>query len=76
MDFYEPQGHHGEFELGKVQYSTPNFFWPVVSYKSICIKTQNPGKAQALGASPAMAALPSFDLKSDYVRNIWMVPKL
>ena len=34
-------GPHGEFEPGKAQYSTPNFFWPVVSYKSVSIETQN-----------------------------------
>ena len=30
------QGRHGEFESGKVQYSTPNFFdYLVVSYKGV-----------------------------------------
>ena len=29
------QDRHGEFEPGKVQYSTPIFFWLVVSYKSV-----------------------------------------
>ena len=32
--FYFINGH-GEFEPGKGQYSTPIFFWPVVSYKSV-----------------------------------------
>ena len=51
------QGRHGEFEPGKAQYSTP-IFWPVVSYKSILIiEIQNLGKAQALGALPAVATL-------------------
>ena len=29
------QSRHGEFEPGKVQYSTQNFFWPLVSYKNV-----------------------------------------
>ena len=29
------QGHHGEFELGKAQYFTPNFFDQLDSYKSV-----------------------------------------
>ena len=54
------QGRHGVFEPGKTQYSTPNFFWPVVSYKRV-FQTQNLDKAQALGALVAVAARILFD---------------
>ena len=42
-------GHHGDFEPGKAQYSTPNFF--------DLIETQNLGMAQAFGALPVVALL-------------------
>ena len=52
----DAQGCQSKFEPDKAQYSTPNFF------TGCCflwerIETQNLGKAQALGALPAMAAL-------------------
>ena len=47
------QGHHGEFESGKAQYSTPNLF--VHCFLKGRIETQNLGKPQALGSLPAMA---------------------
>ena len=46
---------HGEFEPGKAQYSTPKFLTGCFLYEHI--ETQNLGKAQALGALPAMAPL-------------------
>ena len=49
------QGRHGEFELGKAQYSTPNFLTSCFLQERI--ETQNLGKAQALGALPAVAPL-------------------
>ena len=44
---YNLQGYHGEFEPGKVQYSTPKER----------IEAQNLGKDQTLAALAAMAAL-------------------
>ena len=50
------QGHHGEFEPGKAQYSTPNFL--TGCFLKQHIETQNLGKAQSyLGALPAVAPL-------------------
>ena len=45
------KGLHSEFEPGKAQYSTPNFF------DQLFFETQNLRQAQALGALPAVAAL-------------------
>ena len=39
------QGHHGEFEPGKAQYSTPNFL--TGCFLKQHIETQNLGKAQS-----------------------------
>ena len=44
------QGRHGKLEPGKAQYSTRIFL-------TGCIEIQNLGKAQALRALPAVAAL-------------------
>ena len=49
------QGRHGEFEPGKVQYSTPNFFDRLFLIRAYW--NPNLGKAQALGALPAVAPL-------------------
>ena len=57
ISIYMYQGRHGEFEPGKVQYSTPNFFHLFFSYKSVLIETQNLGKDQTLAALAAVAAL-------------------
>ena len=55
---YQNQGRHGEFEPGKVQYSTPKFFDRLfLIHKKELIETQNLGKDQTLPAFPAMAAL-------------------
>ena len=52
----------------------PQFFWPVVSYKSILIiETQNLGKAQALGALPAVATLQCNIIQNE---NINMSPQM
>ena len=52
---YIVQGHPREFEPGKAQYFTPIFL--IDCFLSECIETQSLGKAQALGALPAVAAL-------------------
>ena len=49
------QGSHGQVEPGKAQYSTPFFLTGCFLLEGI--ETQNLGKAQALGALPAMEAL-------------------
>ena len=56
------QGRHGEFEPGKAQYSTPNFFDRFFLYEHI--ETQNLGKAQAFGALPSVAPLLYFEIRS------------
>ena len=55
MPTYTNQGHHGEFEPDKAQYSTPFFFWLVFLIGAF--ETQNLGKARALEALVAVAAL-------------------
>ena len=55
---FHRQGRHSEFEPGKAQYSTQIFLTGRFWYERI--ETQNLGKAQALGALPAMAALKTF----------------
>ena len=55
LDYDLTQARHGEFEPGKAQYSTPNFFDRLFLKERI--ETQNLDKAQALGALVAVAAL-------------------
>ena len=58
---YPIQGRHGEFEPGKVQYSTPIFFWLVVFYKRI--ETQNLGKDQSLASLAVVAAVKYWQVR-------------
>ena len=51
------QGRHGEFEPGKVQYSTQNILTSCFLLYLFRIETQNLGKDQTLPALPAVAAL-------------------
>ena len=52
---YIIQGRYSEFKLSKAQYSTPIFL--TCCFFQEHIETQNLGKAQGLGALPAVAAL-------------------
>ena len=58
------QGRHGKFEPGKAQYSTPIFLTGCFLLERI--ETQNLGKAQALGALPAVAALLIMQLDRNF----------
>ena len=68
---YYIQGRHGEFEPGKVQYSTQNFFDRLFLIRA----TQNLGKDQTLPALPAVAslyskpAMPQFAMRNKTSNN-------
>ena len=57
------QGRHSEFEPDKVQYFTPKFFDRLFLIRAYW--NPNLGKAQALGALPAVTALKFTDLLVD-----------
>ena len=62
------QGRHGEFELGKAQYSTPIFL--TCSFFQEHIETQNLGKAQGLGGLTSRGS-PEIGKQKNLTLNIY-----
>ena len=65
--YHTLQGRHGEFEPGKVQYSTPNFFDQL-----FLIEIQNLGK-QGPGLGALQAVAPLFQVRG---RQTWIEKKI